>query len=163
MPDCVIVQLLSHVQLFATPPTLLHQVSLSITTSWNLFRLMSIESVMPSSHLILCHLLLFHLSQHQGLFQCIGSFHLMMTGASASPLVLPMNIQGWFPLGLTCFISSQSKRFSGVFSSIPIQKHQFLGHSAFLMVQLPHPNMTTGKNQSFEYMDLCRQSDVSAF
>ena len=53
------VQLLSHVRLFVTPWTVAHQASLSITNSWRLPRLMSIESVMPSNHLILCHLLLF--------------------------------------------------------------------------------------------------------
>ena len=52
------VQLLSHVQLFATPWTAALQASLSITNSWNLLKLMSIESVMPSNHLILCHPLL---------------------------------------------------------------------------------------------------------
>ena len=52
------VQLLSHVQLFATPWTAAHQASLSITNSQNLFKLMSIESVMPSNHLILCRPLL---------------------------------------------------------------------------------------------------------
>ena len=49
------VQSLSHVQLFATPWTAAHQASLSITSSWSLLKLMSIESVMPSNHLILCH------------------------------------------------------------------------------------------------------------
>ena len=49
------------------------------------------------------------------------------TEASASASVLPMNIQGWFPLGLTGLISLQSKRFSRVFSSTTIQKHQFFG------------------------------------
>ena len=52
------VQLLSHVQLFATPWTAAHQASLSITNSQNLLKLMSIESVMPSNHLILCRPLL---------------------------------------------------------------------------------------------------------
>ena len=52
------VQSLSRVRLFATPRTAAHQASLSITYSWSLLRLMSIESVMPSSHLILCHPLL---------------------------------------------------------------------------------------------------------
>ena len=52
------VQLLSHVQLFATPWTAAHQASLSITNSWSLLKLMSIESVMPSNRLILCHPLL---------------------------------------------------------------------------------------------------------
>ena len=52
------VQLLSHVQLFATPWTAVHQASLPLTNSWSLLRLMSIESVMPSNHLILCRPLL---------------------------------------------------------------------------------------------------------
>ena len=62
-------------------------------------------------------------------------------GASAS--VFPMNIQGWFPLGLTGLISLQSKGLSRVFSSTTIWK--FLQHSVFFMVQLSHPYMTTGK------------------
>ena len=49
------VQLLSHVQLFATPWTVAHQASMSITNSWSLLKLMSINSVMPSNHLIICH------------------------------------------------------------------------------------------------------------
>ena len=52
------VQSISHIQLFATPWTAARQASLSITNSWNLLKLMSIESVMPSNHLILCHPLL---------------------------------------------------------------------------------------------------------
>ena len=56
---CVSVQLLSCVQLFATPCTTAHQTSLSITNSKSLIKLMSIQSVMPSNHLILCHPLLF--------------------------------------------------------------------------------------------------------
>ena len=64
-------------------------------------------------------------------------------GASAS--VLPMNIQDWVPLGWTGLISLQSKGLSRVFSSTTDQKHQILRHSAFFMVQLSHPYMTTGK------------------
>ena len=52
------VQSLSHVQLFATPWTAVHQASWSITNSWSLLKLLSIKSVIPSNHLILCHLLL---------------------------------------------------------------------------------------------------------
>ena len=66
-----VVQLLSHVQLFATPWTAVHQASLSFTISWSLFKHTSNESVMPSNCLILCLLLsslAFSLSQHQGLF-----------------------------------------------------------------------------------------------
>ena len=67
----------------------------------------------------------------------------IVASASASASVLPMNIQGWFPLGLTGLISFLSKEFSRVFSSTTIQKH--LQHSAFFMVQLSHLPMTTGK------------------
>ena len=63
-------------------------------------------------------------------------------GVSASTSFLPMNIQDWFPLGLTGLISLQSKRLSRVFSNTTVQKHQF---SAFFIVQLSHPYMTTGK------------------
>ena len=70
------VQLLSRVRLFATPWTAARQASLSITNSWSLLILMSVESVMPSNHLILCHPLLLlpsNLSQHQGLFKWVSS------------------------------------------------------------------------------------------
>ena len=67
----------------------------------------------------------FNLSQHQGLFQWVSSSHQVAKsiGASASASVLPMNIQGWFPLGLTGVISLQSKGLSRVFSSARVQKH----------------------------------------
>ena len=68
-------------------------------------------------------------------------------GVSASTSVLPMNIQGWFPLGWTGWISLQPKGLSRVFSNTTVQKHQssILQCSAFFMVQLSHPYMTTGK------------------
>ena len=66
-----------------------------------------------------------------------------ITGASAS--VLPGNIQSWFPLGLSNLISLQSKGLSRVFSNITVQKASILQHSAFFMLQLSHPYMTTGK------------------
>ena len=66
-------------------------------------------------------------------------------GASASTSDLPMNIQGWFPLGLTGLISVQSKGLSRVFSSITVQKQSIIQCSAFSIVQLSHPHMTTGK------------------
>ena len=65
------------------------------------------------------------------------------TGASVSASVLPRNIQDIFPLGLTSWISLQSKGLSRVFSSTTVQKHQFFGTS--FMVQLSHPYITTGK------------------
>ena len=66
-------------------------------------------------------------------------------GVSGSASVLPMNIQDWFPLGWTGWISLRSKGLSRVFSYTAVQKHQFFCHSAFLIVQLSHPYMTTGK------------------
>ena len=73
----VVVQLLSHVRLFATPWTAAHQASLSFIISQSLLKLRSIESVMPSKHLILWFpsLPAFNLSQHQGLFQSVSSWH----------------------------------------------------------------------------------------
>ena len=65
-------------------------------------------------------------------------------GASASASVLPVNIQGWFLLGWTGLISLQSNRLSRVFNTA-VQKHLFFWHSAFFIVQLSHPSMTTGK------------------
>ena len=72
LPQC---SFLSHVQLFETPWTAAYQASPSFTVSWNLLKLMSIELVMPSNHLILCHLLLLlpSIFHHQGLFQWVGS------------------------------------------------------------------------------------------
>ena len=119
------VQLLSHVRLFVTPWTAARQASLSITNSQSLLKLMSIELVMPSNYLILCcpFLLL------PSIFPSIRVFSIesggQIIGASAS--VLSMNIQDWFPLGLTGLISLLSKGLSRVFSSTTIQKHQFFG------------------------------------
>ena len=84
-------------------------------------------------------------------FQASGSFlvnQLLVSGgqsitASASSSVLPMNIQDWFPLGLTGWISMQSKGLSRVLSNS--SKPSILWHSAFFMVQLSHPYKTTGK------------------
>ena len=70
-------------------------------------------------------------------------------GASASASVLTMNIQGWFPLGLTGLISLQPKGFSRVFSKTAV-----LQHSVFFMVQLSHPFMTTGKPYLWLYGSL---------
>ena len=79
-----------------------------------------------------------------------------------SASVLPMNIQGWFPLGLTALISLQSKGLSRVFSSTTVQKHQFFSPQPSLWSN-SHPYMTIGKKHSFVYIDICQQRDVSAF
>ena len=83
-------------------------------------------------------------------------------GASASGSVLQMNIQGSFLLGLTGFMSLLSKGLSRVFSSITVWKHQFFGVQPSYVL-LSNPYKTNGKNHSFDYVDLCWQSSVSAF
>ena len=70
-------------------------------------------------------------------------------GTSASPSVLPMNIQGWFPLGLTGLISLLFKGFSRVFSSTTVWKHQVFGAQPSFMVQLSHVYTTTRKTRTF--------------
>ena len=87
--------------------------------------------MMPSNHLILCHLLLLpsilpsiRVFPNESAL-CIRQGQSI--GASASASVLPMNIQGWFPLGLTGWISLQSMGLSRVFSSIIVWNHQFFG------------------------------------
>ena len=69
------IQSLSHVWLFVTPWTAARQASLSITNFWSLLKLKSIESVMPSNHLVSPSHSAFNLSQHQGLFQWVNSSH----------------------------------------------------------------------------------------
>ena len=126
VPQFSSVPLLSGVWLFATPWTAAFQPFLSITNSQNLPKLMSIESVMPSNHLILCH----PLSSCLQSFPASGSFPISWLFASGgerigdSASVLPMNIQGWFPLGLPGLISVQPEGFSRVFSNTTVQKHQ---------------------------------------
>ena len=115
----------------ATPWTAAHQASLSITNSRSLLKLISIVSVMPSNHLILCRPVLLPPS----IFPSIRVFQMSQfsasggqsIGVSASASVLPMNIQDWFPLGWTGWISLQFKGLSRVFSKTTVQKHQFFG------------------------------------
>ena len=125
----IVVQLLSCVQLFATPWTTAHQASLSFTNSPGLLKLMCIESVMPSNHLILCHPLLLpsHFPSIRVLFLMSRLFSsgAQSIGASVPASVLPVTIQGWFLLARTGLISLLSKGFSRVFSNTKLQKHQF--------------------------------------
>ena len=102
-----------------------------------------------------------NLSQHQGLFQWVSFSH-QVAKVSVSASVLPVNIQDWFPLGLTGLISLQSKGLSRVFSSTTVRKHPLS-----VLRLLYGPILTSvhdyWKNHSFDDMDLCWQSDVSAF
>ena len=147
------VQLLSHVWLFATPCTAAYQTSLSITNSWSLLKLMSIESVMPSNHLILCLPLLFLHS----IFPSIRVF----SNDSALPSRWPKYLSFSFSI-------SPSNEYSGLisfridwFDLLAVQgtlksllqhhnsKASVLWCSAFFIVQLSYPYMTTGKTIAF--------------
>ena len=157
---CLVVQSLSHVQLFTTPWTTAHQASLSFTISQSLLKLMSIEPVMPSSHLILYHPLLLLPS----VFPSIRIF--------SSELALCIRWPKYWSFSI-----SPSDEYSGLisfrmdwFDLLPVQgtlqhrslKASVLRCSAFFMVQLLHPCVTTGKTialtaQTFvgKVMSLC--------
>ena len=144
-----VVQSLSHVWLYVTPWTAAHQASLSFTISWGLLKLMSIESVMPSNHLILCQPLLLLPS----IFLSIRVF------SNESALSI-----GWPKYWGFIFIIIPSNEYSGLIShridwfdllAVQVSLKSLLQHHslkasilwclAFFMVQLSHPHMTTGK------------------
>ena len=147
-----------------TPWIAAHQASLSITTSWSLLKLMSIESVLPSNLLVLCCPFIFVPS----IFPSIGVF--------SNELALRIR---WPKHWSFSFSISPSNEYSGLISfridwfDLAVQgalkcllqhhssKASILQHSTFFSVQFSHPCMTTGK--AIAFMDLCQQSNVSAF
>ena len=141
-----LVQSLSHVWLFATPWSAACQASLSITNSWSLFRLIYIESVMPSNHFS-SHLQSFPASGSVPMSQSIESGG-QSIGVSVSSSFLPKNTQGWLPLGWTDWISMQSKGLSRVLSNTTVQMHQFFGTS-FLYSSTLTSMQDYWKNHSF--------------
>ena len=143
------VQSLSCVRLFVNPQTAARQTFLSITSSWSLLKLISIESVMPSNHLILCH----------PLFLLPSIFPSIRVFSHESVLCIR-----WPKCWSFSFSISPSNEYSGLISfrmdwfDLPIvqgtlksrlphrsSKAPILQHSAFFIVQLSHPYMTTGK------------------
>ena len=130
-PQFSSVQSLSRVRLFATPWIAAHQASLPITISWSSLRLTSIESVMPSSHLMLCHPFSFcpqslPASESFPMSQ-LFAWGGQSTGVSALTSFLPKKSQDWSPSEWIGWISLQSKGLSRVFSNTTVQKHQFFG------------------------------------
>ena len=123
------VQSLSRAQLFVTPLTAACQASLSTTNSQSLFKLVSIKSVMPSNHLILCHSLLLLPSVFPSIrvfFE--GLFIRWPKYWSFNFSISPSNeYSGLIPLGLAGLISLQSKGLSRIFSNTTVQKHLFFG------------------------------------
>ena len=155
------VQSLSRVQLFATPRTAARQASLSITNSWCLLKLKSIEPVMPPNHLILCRPLLLLPS----IFPRIRVFSNQSVLRIRWPKywnfsfsISPSNeYSGLISLGWTGLISLQSKGPPTWFKSINSSALSFF-YSPTLTSKLDH-----WKNHSFHCMDLCLQSNISAF
>ena len=158
---------LSHVQLFTTPWTAAHQVSLSFTISQSLLKLMSVD-IQPF------HPLLSLLTEDSVLLPSIFptirvfsnefAFRIRCSsiGASNSASVLQMNIQRWIPLGLNGLISLLSR---GLQESSPAQQFKSINSSVLSFFYGPtltsiHDNW---RKNSFEYMDLCWQNNVSAF
>ena len=162
-----VVQFLSHVQQFVTLWTAAHQASPSFTISWNLLKLMSIESVMPSNHLILCHPLLLLPSIFPSIrvfssesvlhirWPKYGSFSFSISPSNEYSQLISFKID-WFDLltvqeTLKSFLQDHSSKVSA------------LQRSAFFMVQLSHPYMTTGKTIALTGWTFVDKSNVSAF
>ena len=155
----IVVQSLGHFRLLVTPWTAARKTSLPLTVSWSLLKLMSIESVMPSNHLILyCHLLLL-----PSLFPSISIF--------SSESVLHISWPKYLSFSFSIIPSNE---YSGLISFrtdwfylLAVQgtlKNLFQHHSSktstfqcsmFFMVQLSHPYITPGKKHNFDYTDLC--------
>ena len=123
------VQSLSHVRLFVTPWIAARQPPLSMSNSQGSLKLVSIESVMTCSHLILHRPILLPppIPTSIKVFFDESTLHMWWPsiGVLDLALVLPMNTQDWFPLEWTGWISIQSKKLSRVFSNTILQKHQF--------------------------------------
>ena len=159
------VKLLSHVLLFETLWTAARQAVLSITTSQSLLKLVSIELVMPSSHLTICHSLLLLPS----IFPSIRVFF------NASTLCIR-----WPKYWSFSFSISPSNEYSGLISfridwldlysprdSQESSTLQFKSINSYVLSLLYGPTLTSlhdyWKNNSFDYVDICQQSDISAF
>ena len=154
------VQLLSRVRLFATPWTAAHQASLSIIKSWSLLKLMSIELVMPSNHLILCCPLLLPPSIFPSIrvfsdesvlrirWPKYWSFSFSISPANEIPGLISFRMDWLDLLAVQGTLKSLLQHHSS--------KASILWHWAFFIVQFSHPYMTTGKT-----MALTRQTFVS--
>ena len=143
------VQSLSHVRLFATPWTAAYQASLSVTNSWNLLILMYIESVMPSNHLVLCHPLLclpsifpsIRIFSNESVLHIrwpkYWSFSFNISPSNENSRLISFRIDRLDLLAVQRTLKSLLQHHSS--------KASILQHSAFFVVLLSHPYMTSGK------------------
>ena len=159
------VQSLSHVRLFATPWTAAHQASLSITNSRSPPKPMSVESVRPSNHLILCcpFLLLPSIFPSIRVFSNESAFHIRWPKYRSFSISISLfnEYSGLISLRIACFEFT----VQGTLKSL-LQHHSskasIFQPSAFLMVQLSQSIHDYWKNHSFDYTDLCCLNNVSA-
>ena len=151
-----------------TPWTAAHQASLFFSIFQSLLKFMSNKSVVLSNHLILyCPLLRLHsiiwsiwvFSQMSQFFPSVSQ----SIGALASASIFPINIQGWFHLGLTALISLPSKGLSRVFSSTTIWKFQLFSTQPSLWSNSHNCKHDYWKNHRFDCTKFYQESDVSAF
>ena len=161
------VQLFSHVRLFAPPWKAACQASLSITNSWSLLKLMSIKSVMPSSHLILCCSLLLlpsiplsiRVFSNESILRMrwpkYWSFSFSISPSNEHPGLISFRMD-WLDL---LAVQGTLKSFLQHHSS----KVSILQCSTFFIVQLSHPYLTTGKTIALTRWTFCWQSNVSVF
>ena len=141
--DCSTPGFLVHYQLLEPAQIHVHRVS---------------DAIPPSHHLSSPSPPAFNLSQRQeGLFPMSQFFTSGGQSIGVSSLVLPVNIQDWFPSGLTGLISLQSKGLSWIFFNTTVQKHQFFSGPTLASV------LDYLKNHSFDYMGLCQQNNAFAF
>ena len=143
------------VWLFATPWSAACQASLSYTIPRSLPKFMSIELVLPSNHLIICHplILLSSIFLSIRVFSNESALPIRCQSIGALASIFPMNIQDWFPLGLTGWIFMLSKGLSKVFSSITIQKHQFCGAQPSLWSNFHIHTWLLKKKHGCDYTD----------
>ena len=163
----VVVQLLSRVQLFEFPWTAACQAPLSFTVFWNLLKFMSIESVTLFNHLILClPLLLPSIFPNIRVFCNESALHIRWPKYwSFSFSISPSNeYSGLISFWIDWFdLLAVRGTLKSLFQHHDL-KASILRYSVFFMAQLSHPHMTTiWKNHSFDYTDICWQSDVLAF
>ena len=160
------VQLLSRVQLFVTPWAIARQASLSITNFWSVLKLMSIESVMPSNHLILCRPLLLLPSNFPSIRVFSNELPLRIRWPkdwSFSFSISPSNEYS----GLICFRINwfDFLAVQGTLKSSPIS--QFKSINSLVFSLLYGPSLTSiydyWKSHIINYMDLCQKSNISAF
>ena len=160
------IQLLSRVRLFATPWITAHQASLSFTNSRSSLKLMSIQLVMLSSHLILCRPLLLLPLIPPSIRVFSNESTLLMrwpTYWSFSFSIVPSKeIPGWISFRMDWLdLLAVQGTLKSLFQHS--SKASILQHSAFFTLQLSHPYMTTGKTIALTWQTYCCQSNVSAF